>query len=239
MIQLIFFLIAFNLNTDISLEEATKNSTSGDYETSSIILDFLNPQHHQLGRFYFLKTTNAHAIGDKEQTIKWGKLFQDSFDYNQFPIRHQHLVWIMLDDVSHWNDGDVGDVGRDMRISKERLKTARGGQKTQIVQKRIISKLDNLIKEKEDKMKSDADAAKAKEAKIIAGAASGQPLPDSITSSESGSGKVDEKKLKEIADKWGTMPEKERARAMMEITRDLPARYRVVIEEFFKSLSGK
>ena len=53
-----------------------------------------------------------------------------------------------------------------------------------------------------------------------------------------GNGTVDEKKLKTIAANWGTMPEKERAKAIMEITRDLPARYRVVIEDYFKALSN-
>jgi len=49
---------------------------------------------------------------------------------------------------------------------------------------------------------------------------------------------VDEKKLATLAKSWGTMPDKDRARAIMEITRDLPARYRVVIEDYFKSLSS-
>jgi hypothetical protein len=49
---------------------------------------------------------------------------------------------------------------------------------------------------------------------------------------------VDEKKLATLAKSWGTMPEKERAKAIMELTRDLPARYRVVIEDYFKALSG-
>ena len=34
------------------------------------------------------------------------------------------------------------------------------------------------------------------------------------------------------------MPEKERAKAIMEITQDLPSRYRVVIEDYFKALSN-
>jgi len=34
------------------------------------------------------------------------------------------------------------------------------------------------------------------------------------------------------------MPEHERARAIMDITKDLPARYRVIIEDYFKSLSS-
>ena len=64
------------------------------------------------------------------------------------------------------------------------------------------------------------------------------PAPDSGILGGSGDGKVDEKKFKTLADNWGTMPEKERAKAIMEITKDLPARYRVVIEDFFKSLSN-
>ncbi len=52
-----------------------------------------------------------------------------------------------------------------------------------------------------------------------------------------GKGGVDEKKLATIAKAWGTMPEKDRAKAIMEITRDLPARYRVIIEDYFKALS--
>jgi hypothetical protein len=33
------------------------------------------------------------------------------------------------------------------------------------------------------------------------------------------------------------MPEKDRAKAISEITKELPARYRVVIEDYFKALS--
>ena len=53
-----------------------------------------------------------------------------------------------------------------------------------------------------------------------------------------GNGTVDDKKLATLAKSWGTMPERDRAKAIMEITKDLPARYRVVIEDYFKSLSN-
>jgi hypothetical protein len=58
-----------------------------------------------------------------------------------------------------------------------------------------------------------------------------------------GTGNVDSKKVKEIADVWGKLPEKERAKAMLELTRGLPAKDRAVIEEYFRKLqqtsSGK
>jgi len=48
---------------------------------------------------------------------------------------------------------------------------------------------------------------------------------------------VDSKKVKEIADVWGKLPEKERARAMVELTRGMPAKDRAVIEAYFKKLA--
>jgi len=49
---------------------------------------------------------------------------------------------------------------------------------------------------------------------------------------------VENKKLETLAKSWGTMPDKERAKAIQELTKDLPARYRVVIEDYFKALSS-
>jgi len=36
---------------------------------------------------------------------------------------------------------------------------------------------------------------------------------------------------------WGTLPPKERAKAMQELQRDVPPRYREVIENYFKKLA--
>jgi hypothetical protein len=54
-----------------------------------------------------------------------------------------------------------------------------------------------------------------------------------------GKGEVDMKKVKEIAAVWGTLPEKERAKAMVELTRNLPPKYRDAIETYFKQLNAK
>jgi hypothetical protein len=54
--------------------------------------------------------------------------------------------------------------------------------------------------------------------------------------SASGTGDIDKKRIKEIAEVWGKLPEKERARAMVELTRGLPAKDRAVIEEYFRKL---
>jgi len=41
-------------------------------------------------------------------------------------------------------------------------------------------------------------------------------------------------KLKNLAAQWGKLPEKERAKAMQDLTRDMPPRYRELIENYFK-----
>ncbi len=50
---------------------------------------------------------------------------------------------------------------------------------------------------------------------------------------------MDLKKFKEIADVWGKLPEKERAKAMVELTRGMPPKYRDAIEAYFRELQNK
>ena len=46
------------------------------------------------------------------------------------------------------------------------------------------------------------------------------------------------KKLQQTAKEWGKLPERERAKAMVELTKDLPPRYREVIESYFKKIAN-
>jgi hypothetical protein len=50
---------------------------------------------------------------------------------------------------------------------------------------------------------------------------------------------VDSKKVKEIAEVWGKLPEKERVAALRELTRNMPAKDRAVIEAYFRELQKK
>jgi hypothetical protein len=67
----------------------------------------------------------------------------------------------------------------------------------------------------------------------------GNPLEDSRLGGIQGKGQVDMKRFKEIADVWGRLPEKERAKAMVELTRNMPPRYRDAIEAYFRELQNK
>jgi len=45
--------------------------------------------------------------------------------------------------------------------------------------------------------------------------------------------------VKEIAEVWGKLPERERARVLVELTRNMAASDRAVIEAYFKELQKK
>ena len=64
-------------------------------------------------------------------------------------------------------------------------------------------------------------------------------MPDSRIAKNPGAGKVTEKELRALAVKWGTLPEKERAEAMQGLTRDMPPKYREVIETYFRKLASE
>ena len=44
------------------------------------------------------------------------------------------------------------------------------------------------------------------------------------------------KKVKEYAEVWGKLPERERTKIMTDLTRGMPAKYRDAIESYFKQL---
>ena len=62
-------------------------------------------------------------------------------------------------------------------------------------------------------------------------------MPDSRLANNRGPGNVDPKKLEGLVKEWGKLPEKQRAEAMQELTRDMPPKYREVIESYFRKLA--
>ena len=62
-------------------------------------------------------------------------------------------------------------------------------------------------------------------------------MQDSFGGQNGGKGEITQQKLEKLAESWGTLPEAERAKALNEITRELPPRYKEVIENYFRSLA--
>src|SRR5205823_12277632 len=64
----------------------------------------------------------------------------------------------------------------------------------------------------------------------------GTPAADSALPSGQKEGVAEAKKLAELTKAWGDLPEKERAKAMTELTRNMPPRYKEAIEAYFDKL---
>jgi hypothetical protein len=201
------------------------------------VLEILNsfPPEHTVdpSMYYFYKACAEKSLLKKDEAAaSIDRLLENVSDA---PTRYANVARMMRYDLENWKEQDLGHVERLMDDVGRRLDLSRGGKKTQAEQKEIIDILDRMIKEKEDKQNQNAQNGNAN--------SSGQKPGERTPSDESrimggaGAGKVDEKKLRQISEQWGTMPPAQRAKVVQEITRDLPPKYRVLIEEYFKALA--
>ena len=190
--------------------------------------------------YYFHKAVAEHALIQKKEAIhSIARLLDDVADC---PERYKMVATLMFLDMQSWKDDekDLTNIAKLMDNSERRLDLGRPGPKTQEIQKKIVFRLDELIKDVENQMKNGGQTPVPR--RRPAARPGQQPAEharrtDSRIMTNSGPGVVDQKKLQNLAANWGKLPEKERAKAMMELTKDLPPRYREVIENYFKTLA--
>jgi hypothetical protein len=187
---------------------------------------------------YFYSAYSNMETMQKDAALKNIDNLLDSF--TQPPRRYMVLAHMMKADMENWKDGEnLEYVGRLMNDSARRLDLARGGKKTQAEQQEIVDILDRMIKKQEDKnnqQNQQANGSNPSDPSNPNGSNRSQQ-PGERPMGGSGQGKVDDKVLRQYAESWGTMPPAQRAKVIQEITRDLPAKYRPLIEEYFKALS--
>jgi hypothetical protein len=195
--------------------------------------------------YFFHRAVAEHALAmslpgfSKEQAAKTIIRLLD--DVADAPDRYKMVATIMFFDMQTWkkDEKDLSNIVKLMDNSERRLDLGRGGKITQDIQKKIVFRLDELIKEKEQQAKSgQCNGGNCPGGgKGQGGGPPTSPMQDSNPGGTSGPGNVLETKIKHYQENWGKMPEAERARAIQELTRDLPPRYRLVIEDYFKTLN--
>jgi hypothetical protein len=197
--------------------------------------------------FYFFKAVCEHATMRKEPAT--GSIIKLLDDVADAPDRYKMVATLMFFEMQNWSADpkDLSNIERLMDNSGRRLELARGGEKTQDIQKKIVFRLDELIKEMENKNKPGGGQANGGNCPPGSQPGNGPPggntvnptqnAADSVIMGGSGAGKIDEKQLRQIAEQWGTLPPDKRAKIMEDISRDLPAKYEPMIKEYFKSLN--
>jgi hypothetical protein len=204
--------------------------------------------------FYFYKAVAEHGTIRRDAALS--SLVRLLEDVTDAPDRYKAMAYLMFFDIQSWSkdEKDLANIGRLMDNSGRRLELARAGTQTQEIQKKIVFRLDEKIKQLENKKKGGGgggscdkpgecegegcpDGGKPGSGGANAGGPPQGPAGDSYNGGMAGEGKVDEKKLRQYADTWGKLPADKRAEAIREITRDVPPKFRPQIEEFFKSLN--
>jgi hypothetical protein len=195
--------------------------------------------------YFFHKAVCEHALMLKDQAdSSIDRLLVDVMDA---PERHRMVAALMHYDMLTWQEKDLGWIARKMGNIQRRLDLKRGGKHTQKMQKEVLVRLDEMIKEIENKQKSGGNCPNGgacpsggqQPGNNPGTDKSSSPQQDTQGGSANGTGQVDSKKVKEIAEVWGKLPEKERVAALRELTRTMPAKDRAIIEAYFRELQKK
>jgi hypothetical protein len=181
--------------------------------------------------YLFHKAVAEHALNDRlaaNTTII--RMLDDCADT---PERYKAVASLMVHDILGWQDKDLGWIARKMDNIERRLELSRGGPTTQKMQKQVVARLEEMIKELE---RPGGDGPGGDGPNNTIKPSDGQK--ESKGGDGPGPGNVDLRKLKEITDVWGKLPPREQARATQEMLRQMPPKYREIIENYFKSLDS-
>ncbi|MBX9580774.1 MAG: hypothetical protein K2X87_10745 [Gemmataceae bacterium] len=229
---------------NLALVFAKGNAGKKAYEESLEALNAVAPEQVvDPAGYLFYKAVAEHATMKREAASATITRLLD--DVSDTPDRYKMVATLMFFDMLNWSPDpkDLANIERLMDNSGRRLDLARPGEKTQDIQKRIVFRLDELIKEMENQCKggqcNGGQCPNGGKPGTKPGSTTNpsNPAQDSVVMGGAGAGKVDDKKLREVAEQWGALPAAKRAAVVEEITRDLPAKYKPMIDEYFKALN--
>jgi len=173
--------------------------------------------------YFFHRAVAEHSLMLRRQADE--SILRLLDDVADAPERYKMVAALMHFDMLTWQDKDLGWIARKMDNIQRRLDLTRGGKKTQQMQKEVLVRLDEMIKEKENQQKQQQGPPNGGNCPgggqnpgnggpPSGSIPSGSPASDFGLPTGQNAGLVDMKKVKDLAENWGVMPEKERAKAM-------------------------
>lgn len=226
----------FRANLALAYARALSNRRVHE-ETREVLRNFRPEQVVDPSAYLFHRSVAEHALLNKlEATQTITRLLEDGVGS---PERYRTVSALMLLDMQTWKDKDLGAIARKMENIERRLDLARGGPHTQKLQKEVIARLDELIKELENKAKGSSNGGACPNGGSNPGSGNtpNAPMPDSTLPPGGGTGRVDTVKMKKLVEEWGRMPPREQARALQDLTQGMSARHREAIENYFRNLA--
>jgi hypothetical protein len=235
----------FRANVALAFAKAAANKKA--YEEAIEALRGVNPEEAvDPATYFFFKAVSEHATMKKDAAT--GSIVKLLDEVADTPARYTMVATLMFFDMQNWSPDpkDLANIEKLMDNSGRRLDIAKGGEKTQDIQKKIVFRLDELIKQIENQQKQQGQAnggscpsggdKPGQGNKPGSNINPSQPAPDSMIMGGSGKGGVDDKQLRQIAEQWGSLPADKRAQVVKEITRDLPAKFEPMIKNYFEAL---
>ena len=234
--------------TNVALAFAKAAAGKKVYEEALEALKSVNPEFAvDPASYFFFKAVSEHATMKKDAAITSIVKMLDDVSSSDTPARYTMVATRMFFDMQNWaaDPKDLSNIERLMDNSGRRLDLSRGGEKTQDIQKKIVFRLDELIKELEAKSKpgqcngGNCPGGGDKPGNGPPGGNTVNPTKnaaESVIMGGTGKGGVDEKALRQVAEQWGTMPPEKRAKVVLELTRDLPPKFEPMIKTYFEAL---
>ncbi len=176
----------------------------------------------------FYQATGYHRILAKDVCLQKIDLLLENEE--QIPRRYSTIANLMKADVGPLKSDSLDEVARLMADIRRRLKLGRAGTRVRKEEDDVITKLDKMIEELEQQQQQQQSGSGG------GSSSSSAPAQDSSNLGGSGPGNVDSKSVKQ-GDDWGALPPRERQKALQQISKELPAHYREVIEEYFRKLA--
>src|SRR5579884_1337939 len=100
--------------------------------------------------YFFHRAVAEHAL--MMRTEADDSIDRLLLDVTDAPVRYRMVGVLMHYDMAAWQDKDLDWIARKMGVIKDRLDLTRGGPKTRAMQREVLVKLDEMIKELENKM---------------------------------------------------------------------------------------
>jgi hypothetical protein len=98
--------------------------------------------------YLFHRAVAEHALMLKKEADDTIARLLD--DVPSAPERYRMVAALMHFDMVAWQDKDLAAIGRKMDNIQRRLDLTRGGKKTQKLQKEVVARLDEIIKDLEN-----------------------------------------------------------------------------------------
>jgi hypothetical protein len=222
------------------------------HEEALAVLKTVNPEQVvDPSSYLFHRAVCEHALLLKQDATKTvGRLIQDAVDS---PERYKTVGALMLLDMQTWKEKDLAAIARKMDNIERRLDLSRGGPETQKIQREVIARLDELIKELENKAKKQQqgggdpngggcpDGGQPGDGQKPGGSDKvTKPMPDSMLPSGTGTGRVDITKIRKMEEGWGKMTPRQRADAMQQLedlTQGLDPAHQEAFRNYFRGLA--